>query len=174
MRTITRHYSKLRSVFYFCHIFINFILHSPLFFTRRYCFYLFRNYIELDGYYLSMWIIQLTLCSPIQLLIFCKFLQKGCKKAKIIFYLLCISKEESRTVNYGTRQYRGSRGRKGPRRRTKSSELLDFEEAARLRQQSQFFCLFSGRPAFKITAQKILIQDGQPGVFSDVRQHFVK
>ena len=66
--------------------------------------------------------------------IFTKILQESQKYV----YLLCISKEESRTVNYCTRQYKGHRGLKGPRRSTEPSDLLYFEKAARLRQKCRF------------------------------------
>ena len=94
---------------------------------RSYCFCFFLDYIEQGGDDPPMWTIELTLCSPIQLLIhiFYNFLQKICEKAEKFFILLHNSKEEGRTVNYGTRQYECRRGLKGPRLR-QQPQLLPF------------------------------------------------
>ena len=54
----------------------NLLYYMPLFSTRSYCFYLIPNYGEKDGYYPSLWMIQLTLDSPFQSLTSYKFLQK--------------------------------------------------------------------------------------------------
>ena len=53
---------------------------------------------------------------------FTKNLQKGQKH----FYLLCNSKEESRTAHDGTRQYKGRRGLKGSRWPAKLGRLILF------------------------------------------------
>ena len=50
--------------------FYNFMLHAPLFPIRSHCFYFIPQYVEQDGYDPSLWTVQLTLCSPLQLLIF--------------------------------------------------------------------------------------------------------
>ena len=63
---------------------------------RSYCFYLIPNYGEEDGYYPSLWMIQLTLDSPIQFLIFYKFLQKHYKKKpKIFFFVVQLQRRKS-------------------------------------------------------------------------------
>ena len=70
------------------------------------------------------------LFSFLSLQIFTKIIAKSQEHV----YLLCNSKEESRTVNYRTKHIKGRRGLKGPRRPTEPSDLLYFEKTARLRQ----------------------------------------
>ena len=74
--------------------------------------------------------IQLTLNLPTQSPAFLQWLQKLSQKSQNNFCLLCISKEESRTVNYGTTQNKSRRRLKGPRRPTEPSDPFDFEKAA--------------------------------------------
>ena len=49
------------------------------------------------------------------------------KNSQKYFYLLCNSKEESRTVRYSKTQCKRRRSLKGPRRPTELSDWLDFE-----------------------------------------------
>ena len=65
------------------------------------------------------------------------------------FYLLCNSKEGSRTVHYSTKDIKGRRGLKGPRRPTEPSDSLQFKEAARRCQQPQLLPLCRQRPTLK-------------------------
>ena len=69
------------------------------------------------------------------------------------FYLVCNSKEGSRTVHYSTKYIKGRRGLKDPRRPTEPSDLLDFEEAARLRQQTKILSFLGERPVCEILAE---------------------
>ena len=82
-------------------------------------------------------------------------MQKGQKNN-----LLCNSKEGSRRVNYGTGQYKGRRGLKGPRRPTEPSDLLDFEESVRLRQQLQLLPFDLHGPGPKSLAEGPLVVAG--------------
>ena len=85
---------------------------------------------------------------------------KTTRKAKFFFYLLCNSKEEVHTVNYDTKNIKGRRGLKGPRRPTEPSDLLKFEEAARLGQQPQLLSFYFHRPALDIIAENQLVMAG--------------
>ena len=108
--------------------------------------------------------------TPDFLQIFTKRLQKSQKS----FYLLCSSKEESRTVNYGARQYKGRRKLKGPRRPTEPSDILDFEKTAQLRQQTYFFKPLPPSPRFINTTQEVFIVAGQPSVSDNIRKKLFK
>ena len=84
------------------------------------------------------------------------FYKKKLQNAKYIF-LLCNSKEESRTVNYGTGHIKSRRGLKGPRRPTQPNDLVYFEKAARLRQQPQLFPHYLRRPCSEPLAEKTFV-----------------
>ena len=73
-------------------------------YLRSFCFYLIPNCGEEEGYYPSLWMIQLTLDSPIQFLIFYKFLQKHYKKkAKNI--LLCCATPKKKVAQLTAAQH---------------------------------------------------------------------
>ena len=74
---------------------MTFILHAPLFSIRSFFFYLIPNYGEKDGYYPSLWMIQLTLDLPIQSLILYKFLHKHYKKARKKFVCCATPKKKA-------------------------------------------------------------------------------
>ena len=121
-------------------------LWSPLFYHYSFILLYYKHYLflpgEQNGHDLSQWMIQLTLNLSTQSPAFLQFLQKLSQNSQKYFFLLCNSKEKSRTVKYGTTQYKSRRRLKGPRRPTEPSDLLDFEKAARLRQQPQPFRSF--------------------------------
>ena len=146
LRTTARQGYNLRSLLHYCHIFLTFILHAPLFSELL---LLFDSQLRWGRWLLSFIVDDSAyprLANSISdfLQIFTKTLQKSQK----YFSLLCNSKEESRTVNYGTTQCKSRRKLKSPRRPTEPSDLLDFEKTARLRQQPQPFRSFLHGPRF--------------------------
>ena len=137
LRTITRQGYKFWSPLIYHYNFILFILQALFISTRRARW--LRPFTVDDSAYPQL----ANLISY-----FSKFSTKTIAKKPKFFYLLCNSKEESRTINYGTRQYKSRRRLKGPRRPTEPSDLLDFEKAARLRQRPQPFRSFLQGPRF--------------------------
>ena len=65
MRTITRQGYMLWSPLYYCHVFVTFVLPTPLPFTRKYRCYWIPDYLEHDSYNFPMQTIQVPLCSLI-------------------------------------------------------------------------------------------------------------
>ena len=107
--------------------------------------YLIPNYVEQDGYDSSLWTTQFTRNSPIQLLLFYKVLQKRLQHRQNYFYLLCNSKEESRTVNYCTKHIKGRRGLKGPPTTARAGQLTQFRESRPTPPTTAAFPLFPPR-----------------------------
>ena len=93
------------------------------------------------------------------LFLFLKVFYKVTKSQKKI-YLLCKSNEEVHTVLYHTKDIKGRRGLKGSRRPTKPSDLLQFEEAARLCKQPQLLSLNRQRPGLKRLAEDSFVMTG--------------
>ena len=90
-----------------------------------------------------------------------KFLQKILPKSQKSVYLLCNPKEEGRTVNYRTKHM------KGRRRPTEPSDLLEFEKAIRLRQQSQLVWSFFCWPVFILLSQQLPVNLTYPAMYAN-------
>ena len=102
LRTITRQGYKLWSPLHYCHKFLTFVLHAPLFSTRDYCLIWFSATINkmamIPQHRTTQRSDASTFSTSIRFLhIF--YIYKSNPKRQKYFYLLCKSKEERRTVN---------------------------------------------------------------------------
>ena len=139
---------------------------------RNYCIYLIPDYLEQDGYDSPMRIIQLNLCSLIQLLIYISynFHKKLQKKSKLILFVVQFkgrrphSKLLHMTIKKPPRV-------KGPRRPTEPKDLLYFETDARLRQHAKRFCPLPNGPSLENATEAINILACPSGICSNIRQH---
>ena len=95
-----------------------------------------------------------TFLPPIPFLpIFYTFLQKQFKRPKLTLFVVQFQRRKPDSKLLHMTIKRPTRAKRF-RRPTKSSDLLDFEEAARLRQQPQLLGVFSQRPEFELLPQQ--------------------